>query len=287
MKPSADPKEAFISGTGFHREMAEPVPQELDLGGEVLRPGIRVRLQPKYGGDFLEKALTGRFGVVDEIIQDDSGQFHVAVRIENFPGFDLGRAGHPAHRFFFDRSELHPVAVEKEIEVKGRVLVAGIGNVFLGDDGFGVEVAKRLLTKNLPADVDVADFGIRGMDLAYTLGRGYHAAILIDAVPAGLPPGTLVILKPDESERDAGGRLDPHRMDPISVLELAGRLGPLPERVFVVGCQPGSSNAPEETYGLLMELSAPVAASVEKAAEIVSAIVDCLLETPDKEISCG
>ena len=116
------------------------------------------------------------------------------------------------------------------------MLVAGIGNVFLGDDGFGVEVARRLGERELPAGVDVADFGIRGMDLVYALGDDYDAAIFVDAVPRGQAPGTLYVIEPEVDQNELS--LDTHGMDPVKVLRLAGELGPVPERLLVLGCEP-------------------------------------------------
>src|SRR3712207_6645350 len=110
-----------------------------------------------------------------------------------------------------------------------RILVAGIGNIFLGDDGFGVEVVRRLAGRELPAGVDVQDFGIRGLDLMYALGDGYDAAVLVDAVPRGEPPGTLSVIEPEPEADDVP--LDAHGMDPAKVLALAQQLGDVPEKV--------------------------------------------------------
>ena len=106
------------------------------------------------------------------------------------------------------------------------VLVAGIGNVFLADDGFGVEVARRLAERELPGGVKVADFGIRGMDLAYELQEDYDAAVLVDAVPRGQAPGTLFVIEPDLEQAEPV--LDAHAMDPVRVLGLARTLGYAP-----------------------------------------------------------
>ena len=103
------------------------------------------------------------------------------------------------------------------------ILVAGIGNVFLADDGFGVEVARRLAERELPAGVKVADFGIRGMDLAYELQEDYDAAILVDAVPRGQPPGTLFVIEPELDAAEPA--LDAHAMDPVRVLGAGARAG--------------------------------------------------------------
>jgi hydrogenase maturation protease len=97
-----------------------------------------------------------------------------------------------------------------------KILVAGIGNIFLGDDGFGSEVARRLLKRRLPEGVIVEDFGIRGLDLAYALLERFDLAILIDACPRGAAPGTVSVIEPDPAGHAAG--IDPHSMDPMTVL---------------------------------------------------------------------
>ena len=147
------------------------------------------------------------------------------------------------------------------------VLVAGVGNVFLGDDGFGVEVARRLLaTGGLPPDVKVADFGIRGVHLAYELCDGYELAILVDAVPRGEEPGTLFVIEPDP-EPDEAPPLDAHGMDPAAVLSLLGVLGGHVERVLVVGCEPATA---DERIGL----SPPVEAAVAPAVNLVQDLIN-------------
>src|SRR5262245_35060277 len=159
-------------------------------------------------------------------------------------------------------------------DVMGRILVAGIGNIFLGDDGFGVEVARRLRGQPLGAQVDVADFGIRGVHLAYELAGGaYDAAILVDAVSRGGEPGTVYAIEPDVETagiEPAGpeGRweTDAHSLTPDAVLAWLERAGGRPGRIVVVGCEPA---AIEES----MELSAPVAASVDVAIDMIRSLV--------------
>ena len=149
-----------------------------------------------------------------------------------------------------------------------RVLVAGIGNIFLGDDGFGVEVANRLREQPLPDGVDVADFGIRGVHLAYELADGrYDAAILVDAVPRGGAPGTLYAIEPDvdASEPPLAGA-DAHSLTPAAVLAWLHRIGAHCGRIVIVGCEPASIR---ESMGL----SEPVAASVEGAMQMVRELI--------------
>ncbi|GLW64902.1 peptidase M52 [Actinomadura rubrobrunea] len=163
-----------------------------------------------------------------------------------------------------------------------RVLVAGIGNVFLGDDGFGVEVVRRVDGSALPASVDVADYGIRGVHLAYDLLDGRHdTLVMVDAVPVDGPPGTLAILDVSDAAGEPAGdtagdaaahagvpaapAVDGHGMDPLTVLRLLRRLGGAVERALVVGCRPASL---EERMGL----SEPVAAAVPEAVRLVMAV---------------
>jgi hydrogenase maturation protease len=151
-----------------------------------------------------------------------------------------------------------------------RILVAGIGNVFLGDDGFGVEVVRRLRDQPLGESVDVADFGIRGVHLAYELADSrYDAAILVDAVARGGDPGTLYAIEPHPDEAGAAGVVDAHSLTPAAVLAWIRRIGGRVGRIVIVGCEPA---AIEET----MELSPPVAASIDGAIEMVRKIVDDL-----------
>jgi hydrogenase maturation protease len=155
------------------------------------------------------------------------------------------------------------------------VLVAGVGNVFLSDDGFGVEVV-RALRGRLPDGVELVDTGSRGMDLAYRLLDGYDALVLVDAAQRSGEPGTVYTLEHDLAAPFSGAALDGHGMDPAAVLGLvdglaaAMDLGAPVGRVFVVGCEPA---ALDEGIGL----SPPVAAAVEPAARAVVELVGTLL----------
>ncbi len=159
-----------------------------------------------------------------------------------------------------------------------RILIAGIGNIFLGDDAFGVEVARRLMSRQWPETVSVADFGIRGLDLAYALLDNPEAALLIDAVPQGGPAGTLYVIEPELNGSPPGGESDnlieAHSMDPVKVLRLAARMGAQPGRVVVIGCEPGTVPAEDE---VIVEMSAPVMEAVERAVELVTEMVERLL----------
>jgi len=151
-----------------------------------------------------------------------------------------------------------------------RILVAGVGNIFLGDDGFGVEVALALSKRQLPESLSVKDFGIRGFDLAYALLDPWDAVIIVDALPRGEAPGTLYVVEPDLKALSGGASVEtainPHGMDPVRVLNLAASQGTISAQVLVVGCEPQDFG--DELEGR-MGLSSPVQAAVEEAAKMV------------------
>ena len=153
-----------------------------------------------------------------------------------------------------------------------RVLIAGVGNIFLGDDGFGVEVVKRLAERELPEDIEVKDFGIRGMDLAYALQDDYDLVVFVDATPRGGEPGTVYLIEP-EVEEEGAVSLDTHGMDPVKVIRLSRALGARPARTLVVGCEPQLVVSGEDYNDMLMELSEPVLAAVEEAVKLVESLV--------------
>jgi len=261
---------------GFWEEMTTPPPDTADVGGVELRRGSRVRLSPRGGGDVFDVALAGRLAVVEGVEQDQDGQLHVAVTLVDDPGRDLGEARFPGHRFFFALDEVEPIAGAVEPSATSpRILVAGIGNVFLGDDGFGVEVAKRLAARPFPAGVEGADFGIRGMDLAFTLQDGYDAVILVDAAPRGEAPGTLSVI-------DAGTAphgepvIEAHGMDPVRVLAFARSLGGKVPPTMVVACEPSAVMTGASDEDIVGELSAPVEAAIPAAIGLVESLVDDL-----------
>ncbi len=157
-----------------------------------------------------------------------------------------------------------------------KILVAGIGNIFLGDDGFGVQVAQRLASRAWPDGVTVADFGIRSFDLAFALVDGCQAAILVDALRRGEAPGTLYVLEPEVGGPDglAPGSLAGHSLHPAQVLSLAGLYGRLPERMLVVGCEPAVLEFDlDEVEEGGAGLSAPVQAAVDGAVALVESLV--------------
>ncbi len=156
-----------------------------------------------------------------------------------------------------------------------RILVAGIGNIFLGDDAFGVEVAQRLAQRPLPAGVRVVDFGIRSFDLAYALLDDPDAAILVDATPRGGAPGTLYLIEPDlGAPEDSSAPLpDAHSLNPVAVLQLVRHLGGRPRRLLVVGCEPAALESEDGRIGL----SEPVQAAIDEAVRLIESLVADLL----------
>jgi hydrogenase maturation protease len=152
-----------------------------------------------------------------------------------------------------------------------RVLVAGIGSVFDGDDGFGVEVVSRLARRPQPADVVVEDYGIRGFDLACALLENHGAAVLVDAVRRGHPPGTLELIEPDvdHPELTALGPVDGHGLDPVAVLHLVRQIGGRPPRLLLVGCEPATFEPQGEG---MVGLSPPVDAAVDEAVPMVESL---------------
>ena len=160
------------------------------------------------------------------------------------------------------------------------VLIAGVGNIFLGDDGFGVEVARRLASRRHADNVRITDYGIRGFDLAFALLDEPAATILVDAMPRGEPPGTVYVLQPDlggdvaeaPPER-ANGSFQGHAMTPDSVFALVRALGGAPSNVTVVGCEPFTFGPENEGY---MGLSEPVTRAVPEAVAIVEHLLSQL-----------
>jgi hydrogenase maturation protease len=156
--------------------------------------------------------------------------------------------------------------------MRGRILVAGIGNIFLGDDGFGPEVVRRLAERQLPSGVEVVDFGIRGMDLAYALLDDYEAVVFVDTAPRGGQPGTLYLIEV-QTDEDGEPTIDTHSMDPAKVLTFARALGAKPTPTFVVACEPELVIDAEESPDVLVELSDPVRAALPEAVNMVESLL--------------
>jgi hydrogenase maturation protease len=211
--------------------------------------------------------------VIEAIEEDLDGQIRLAVVVEDDPGRDLGFARQPGHRFFFSPEEveaLEPVGQPAPVP-RRRILVAGIGNVFLGDDGFGVALADRLARHELPPGVEVRDFGIRGVDLAFAMQDGYDAIVLLDATPRGEPAGTLYVIEVEDDE-GAPAAPDAHGMDPVAVLGLVRAFGSVPPRTYLVGCEPQNRMAPDGE-DLVVQLSEPVRAALDPAIHLVKSLL--------------
>lgn len=263
------------------QQLQQAPAETVTVAGVTLRTGSRVLLRPRPNGDLIDRALAGTVAIVDAIEQDVDGAFRLAVTLEDDPARGLGPGRQIGHRFFFSPNEVEPLPDTASGQVPPRILVAGIGNVFLGDDGFGVEVVTRLARMPLPSGVDVVEFGIRGMDLAYALGDGYDAAVLVDATPQGDAPGTVYVVEP-ELDDDEPVVVATHGMDPVRVLALARQLGNVPARTLVVGCEP-LTVAADDPDEVLVELSAPVAAAVDEAVVVVTSLVEELaVRGPDR-----
>ncbi len=271
-----------MKASEFWESMQSRGPATVRVGDMDIGEGSRVRLRPKSSADIFDLALDGQVAVVERVEQDDEGRMHLAVTLTADPGRDLGEALLPGHRFFFATDEIEPVRGDAASGVVTRVLVAGIGNVFLGDDGFGVEVVRELMRRGrAPDGVDLVDFGIRGMDLVYALQRDYRAAIFIDAAARGEPPGTLTVLDPQVA--DVGETtVQTHGMDPVSALRLARELGRVPGRQRVVCCEPQSVMAAGPDEDVVMELSPAVRAAVSPAADLVERLISEVIVGEDE-----
>ena len=253
------------------------------IGGISIKAGDRVRLRPKDGGDILDIALRGQIATVEAIEEDYEGAQHVCVVPEVDPGRDLGLMRQPGHRFFFTPAEVEPIdqgnesmPAEPYAAKKPTILVAGIGNIFLGDDGFGVEVARRLLARPHSDAVRVVDFGIRGFDLAYALQDAYDTTILVDAYPHGKTPGTVSVIEPDLDSlaHTPGGFVQPHAMNPMNVLRMAQSMNGSLRRVLLVGCEPLHLGGEQGHMGLSKEVEAAVDSAVEQIGSLVDRILD-------------
>jgi len=259
----------------------------LTIGEIDLRVGDRVRLRPRKGGDVLDIALAGQIAIIESIEHDYEGKDHVCVVLENDPGRDLGILRQPGHRFFFTAEEVEPLSPEESRMAakpeQPRILIAGIGNIFLGDDGFGVEVAKRLVSVGLPATVKVVDFGIRSFDLAYALQDGYETTILVDAYPHGQPPGTVSLVEPDLSQLNEAqpAMVDGHGMNPLNVLRMATAMNGSLKKILLVGCEPATLGGGEGQMGL----SVVVESAVGEAVRMIKSLTTKLLQDVQQERS--
>ena len=156
------------------------------------------------------------------------------------------------------------------------ILIAGIGNIFLGDDAFGCEVVKELQQRSWPENVRVEDFGIRGFDLAYAVLDGYDITIFVDAIARGESPGTLYTIEPEVNDLEAlgAGVLETHSIKPSSVLQMVKTMGGSFKKILLVGCEPATFGGEEG----LMGLSKEVQSAVPAAAKLVESLINKQLE---------
>jgi len=163
------------------------------------------------------------------------------------------------------KQEVYPDGIKK------RVIIAGIGNIFMKDDGFGSEVVKKMMNKEFPEGVEVKDFGSGGLKLAYDLMKGYDGLIFLDASARGEKPGTVYLIEPDEkdfsNDLENGGPIDPHGADPVTVLRFVKSIGSWPAKVVIVACEP------ESTGDFEIGLSEPVNNAIDTAIEMVDDII--------------
>jgi hydrogenase maturation protease len=159
-----------------------------------------------------------------------------------------------------------------------RILVAGIGNIFLGDDAFGVEAVVALLGRDLPSGVVAKDFGTRGHDLAFAMGEDYDAVVFVDATPRGKTPGTLSLLELEMPRADAATEsvIGGHSLDPVAVLQFAASLGTRIGRLYLVGCEPSVLECEDGS----MELSLPVREALPRAVAMIEELLATLCREP-------
>ena len=164
-----------------------------------------------------------------------------------------------------------------------KILVAGVGNIFMGDDAFGSEVARRLMSQGLPAEVQVTDFGIRSYDLAYALTDGYDVTILVDVTTRKQSPGTVYLIEPDLGQLDQldGMIADAHSLNPVNVLQMLRSLGSAPGKLYLIGCEPAILDIEDGRIGL----SEVVEAAIPQAIQLIKSLVNDLLnETPKMKV---
>ncbi|PWT75746.1 MAG: hydrogenase maturation protease [Proteobacteria bacterium] len=163
------------------------------------------------------------------------------------------------------------------MKTKARILVAGIGNIFLGDDAFGSEVARRLQQSCRPAQVRIEDFGIRGFDLAFALLEGYELTIMIDAAPRGGTPGTLYQIAPDFEALDELNEtemtIETHGMNPMKVLTMVKSMGGVCKRTILIGCEPAALASEDGQMGLSPAVEAAIPEAIRMVKELITEVL--------------
>ena len=162
-----------------------------------------------------------------------------------------------------------------------KILIAGIGNIFFGDDAFGCEVIRELSRHELPENVTVMDFGIRGYDLAYALTDNFNAVILVDAFPRGRQAGSLYLIEPDTTLFNEADKtpVDGHALNPVAVIQMAQSIGQVCEKLFLVGCEPDSCENEDGRMGL----SPNVKEAIPRALAMIDSLVRDLLGTNEQK----
>ena len=221
--PAAGQPEAIVDGVRFAR-------------------GVKVVIRPGPEADFHARMLEGRAATIERILTDYDGKTHLGVTIDDDPGRDLMRETGRLPVLLCPGGGGDRHMNEERLQ---SILVAGVGNAWLRDDGFGGEVARRLSERELPEGVEVMDAGTGGLDLAYEVMRGFDALVILDVSQQGGAPGTLYVMEADEESVpgaiEDGDVINPHAMDPQTVLRFVKSVGAWPGRVVVIACEPATS----------------------------------------------
>ena len=258
LPPSHRPGPADVAG--------EP---QIVVDGIVYRRGAKVVLRPEFGRAPQDNVWADRQATIERIYRDYEDGYHIAVTVDDDPGQELMRD--IGRYLYFKPAEVDgPRDVTKKLEKQ--ILIAGVGNAWLQDDAFGGEVARRLRERELPSGVSVMDVGTSGLDLAYEVMRGYSALVIVDVSKQGGEPGTLYVIDVDRddvpAEIEDGESIDPHSMDPMTMLRFVRVTGGWPGRVQVIACEP----AEVDEVGL--GLTPAVEAAVDRAIALVLETVE-------------
>lgn len=232
-------------------QLARAAPGYVTIGGAKVAAGSRVRLWPAAGGDLLDIELAGRTAVVEGVDQDLDDTCYLAVILDEDPGRDLGHYRQPGHRFFFRAEEVEPLPGNDPQAEEAQVLVAGVGDEFKGDSGFGLEVVRRLAAGPRPPGITATEFGIRIRDLGRSIEQGWDAVIVVAALAGGGQPGELSIA-------ELGGDIRTVEVAGVGAVDLPAGPGGPRSGTWLVGCQPKAGSG--------AGLSEPVTRSVDRAA---------------------